>query len=110
MVGCTYQNDGSFYAADQQHSKELKPTEEDEYIVGYSHKFDNLWTVGVSLTYRNLIEGADDVAIDYAVRAYCKEKGLSTAPGGGCDNYDGTLIGYAIINPGSPATVPAMGA
>ncbi|MGH1557497.1 hypothetical protein ACRAWD_05935 [Caulobacter segnis] len=99
VVGCTYQNDGSFYEADQQHSKELKPTEEDEFIVGYSHKFDNLWTVGVSLTYRNLVEGADDVAIDYAVRAYCKEKGLV------CDNYDGTLIDYAIINPGSAATV-----
>lgn len=99
VIGCTYQNDGSFYAADQQHSKELKATEEDEYIVGYSHKFDNLWTVGVTLTYRTLLEGADDVAIDYAVRAYCKEKGLV------CDNYDGTLIDYAIINPGSPATV-----
>jgi len=99
VVGCTYQNDGSFYTADQQHSKELKATEEDEYIIGYSHKFDNLWTVGVSLTYRNLVEGADDVAIDYAVRAYCKEKGLN------CDNYDGTLNDYAIINPGSPATV-----
>ncbi|MET3665327.1 carboxypeptidase regulatory-like domain-containing protein [Caulobacter sp. 1776] len=105
VIGCTYQNDGTFFAADQQHSKELKATEEDEYIIGYSHKFDNLWTVGVSLTYRNLVEGADDVAIDYAVRAYCKEKGLSTAPGGACDNYDGTLIDYAIINPGSPATV-----
>jgi hypothetical protein len=105
VIGCTYQNDGSFYAADQQHSKELKATEEDEYIIGYSHKFDNLWTVGVSLTYRNLIEGADDVAIDYAVRAYCKEKGLSLAAGGGCDNYDGTLNDYAIINPGSAATV-----
>ncbi|PIC01170.1 carboxypeptidase regulatory-like domain-containing protein [Caulobacter sp. X] len=99
VVGCTYQNDGSFYTADQQHSKELKPTEEDEFLVGYSHKFDNLWTVGVTLTYRNLVEGADDVAIDYAVRAYCKEKGIV------CDNYDGTLIDYAIINPGSAATV-----
>ncbi len=99
MIGCTYQNDGTFFAADQQHSKELKATEEDEYLIGYSHKFDNLWTVGVTLTYRNLVEGADDVAIDYAVRAYCKEKGLN------CDNYDGTLQDYAIINPGSPATV-----
>lgn len=99
VIGCTYQNDGSFYAADQQHSKELKATEEDEYILGYSHKFDNLWTIGVTLTYRNLIEGADDVAIDYAVRAYCKQKGLV------CDNYDGTLNDYAIINPGSAATV-----
>ena len=105
VIGCTYQNDGSFYEADQQHSKELKATEEDEYILGYSHKFDNLWTIGATLTYRNLIEGADDVAIDYAVRAYCKEKGLSLVKGGGCDNYDGTLIDYAIINPGSPATV-----
>ncbi len=105
VVGCTYQNDGSFYTADQQHSKELQATEEDEYIIGYSHKFDNLWTVGVTLTYRNLLKGADDVAIDYAVRAYCKQKGLSTAPGGGCDNYDGTLNDYAIINPGYAATV-----
>ncbi len=105
VIGCTYQNDGSFYTAEQQHSKELKATEEDEYILGYSHKFDNLWTVGVTLTYRNLIRGADDVAIDYAVRAYCKQKGLSTAKGGGCDNYDGTLNDYAIINPGYGATV-----
>ena len=105
VIGCAYQNDGSFYQADQQLSKELKATEEDEFMVGYSHKFDNLWTIGATLTYRNLVEGADDVAIDYAVRAYCKEKGLSTAAGGGCDNYDGTLIDYAIINPGSAATV-----
>nr|WP_295109724.1 carboxypeptidase regulatory-like domain-containing protein [uncultured Caulobacter sp.] len=105
VVGCTYQNDGSFFQADQQRSRELKPTETDEYIIGYSHKFDNLWTVGATLTYRNLVEGADDVAIDYAVRAYCKEKGLSTAKGGPCDNYDGTLLNYAIINPGSQATV-----
>jgi hypothetical protein len=99
IVGCTYQNDGTFFAADQQHSKELKATEEDEYIIGYSHKFDNLWTVGVTLTYRNLVEGADDVAIDYAVRAYCKQKGLN------CNNYEGTLNDYAIINPGSAVTV-----
>ncbi|MBU4434354.1 MAG: carboxypeptidase regulatory-like domain-containing protein [Alphaproteobacteria bacterium] len=99
VVGCTYQNDGSFYTADQNHSKELKATEQDEYIIGYSHRFDNLWTIGATLTYRNLIEGADDVAIDYAVIAYCKEKGLV------CDNYDGTLNDYAIINPGSAATV-----
>ena len=105
VIGCTFQNDGSFYQADQQHSKELKATEEDEYIVGYSHKFDNLWTIGATLTYRNLVEGADDVAIDYAVRAYCKDHGLSEADGGGCDNYRGTLNDYAIINPGSAATV-----
>ena len=105
VIGCTYQNDGSFYTADQQTSKELSATEEDEFIIGYSHKFNNLWSASATVTYRNLVKGADDVAIDYAVRNYCAQKGLSLAAGGGCDNYDGTLNDYAIINPGSPATV-----
>jgi hypothetical protein len=104
-VGCTYQNNGTFPTADQATSKELSATEEDEFILGYTHKFNSLWSASATITYRNLLKGSDDVAIDYAVRAYCAKNNLSLAAGGGCNNYNGTLNDYAIINPGSPATV-----
>lgn len=81
----------------------LKSTAEDEFIVGYEHRFDNLWKAGVSLTYRNLLRAADDAAIDAAVIAYCKANNLpmTTAAGDGCeDNWGGTGQ-YLIINPGS---------
>ena len=97
--GCTVQNDGSFYSADQQTSKELSATEEDEFIVGVSHKFNSLWSASATITYRNLVKASDDVAIDYAVRTYCTQNNLT------CSNFVGSLQDYAIINPGNAATV-----
>lgn len=81
----------------------LKSTAEDEFILGYERRFNSLWKGGVSLTYRNLVRAADDAAIDAAVIAYCKAKGLvmTTADSTGCEDLWGGTSQYLIINPGS---------
>jgi len=80
----------------------VKSTSEDEYILGFEHRFDNLWKAGVTLTYRNLLRAADDAAIDGAVIAYCKANGyaLTNAAGTGCSQLWTGLDQYLIVNPG----------
>jgi len=80
----------------------VKATAEDEYILGYEHRFNSLWKANVNLTYRTLLRAADDAAIDSAVLAYCDAHGYArfTAAGDGCEETWSGLNQYLIVNPG----------
>ena len=51
----------------------LESTYEDEFILGWEHRFDNDWTIGVTGMWRTLGRVSEDIAIDQAVRAYCAD-------------------------------------
>jgi outer membrane receptor protein involved in Fe transport len=75
----------------------VKSTSEDEYILGFEHRFDNLWKAGVTLTYRTLLRAADDAAIDAAVVSYCAANGYNVTA---CKATWTGLDQYLILNPG----------
>ncbi|MGS7457757.1 hypothetical protein, partial [Mycobacterium tuberculosis] len=49
---CVIRNNGLAPAPDTVSALNLKSTYQDEYIIGYEHRIDALWKVGVNLTYR----------------------------------------------------------
>jgi hypothetical protein len=125
-VGCAVRGDGSLQPFAANTSKNLKSTQEDEYILGYEHQFDSLWKASATLTYRNLNRVSEDVAVDAAVRNYCTKNGIAgcgatynvAAPTPGCTTFlAGPRAGqtrcagfsgfrqYTIINPGETSTI-----
>jgi len=99
-VGCEVTADGTPTPTDATVSKNLKATYQDEYILGFERQFDPLWRAGVTLSYRNLGNAAEDAAIDRAVLNYCAAKGIA-----GCDDIWSGFHQYVIINPGSSQTI-----
>jgi outer membrane receptor protein involved in Fe transport len=99
-TGCTVRNNGQVQPFASNISQTLKSTADDEYILGYEHRFDSLWKGGVTLTYRKSLRAADDVSIDPAVVAFCKKNGIA-----GCDAIYSGFHQYTIINPGAAATI-----
>lgn len=81
---------------------DLGSTYEDEFLIGYEQQFNDLWSGGVSLTYRKLGRVAEDVGLDYALTQYCINNGLSLADPG-CQ-FSGSDV-FRIINPGEDATI-----
>lgn len=81
-------------------SDNLKPSEEDEIILGASYKLNDLWSVGLTYTRRRLLANADDIAIDAGVRAYCAAEGIA-----GCDTIWSGFHQYVIANPNRDITV-----
>ncbi|MHA4837841.1 TonB-dependent receptor [Sphingopyxis sp. MSC1_008] len=75
-------------------SQNLKPSEEDEIILGASYKLDDRWTVGLTYTRRRLLSYADDISVDAGVRAYCAAEGIA-----GCDDVWTGFHQYVIANP-----------
>jgi len=125
-IGCNVRGDGSLQPFAANTSKNLKSTQQDEYILGYEHQFDSLWKASATLTYRNLNRVSEDVAIDSAVRNYCTANGIAgcgaayfvAAPTPGCTTFTaGVNAGrtrcagfsgfrqYTIINPGEASTI-----
>lgn len=91
---------GAIRDQDQVVSKNLKPTEEEEIILGASYKLSDRWTFGVSYTRRRMLANADDIAIDAGVLAYCAAEGIA-----GCDAIWGGFHQYVIANPNSDITI-----
>jgi len=100
LRGCTVRNNGTIQPFVSNISRNLKSTADDEYILGYEHRFDSLWKAGATLTFRKSLRAADDVAVDPAVQAYCKAKGIV-----GCEDVFSGFHQYTIINPGMAQTI-----
>ena len=98
--GCTVRNNGQIQPFVSNISRNLKSTADDEYILGYEHRFDSLWKAGATLTFRKSLRAADDVAVDPAVQAYCKVNNIV-----GCENVFSGFHQYTIINPGMAQTI-----
>ena len=84
-------------------SSNLKPSRDSEIILGYNQRVSDV-TVGLIYTRRRVDRLTEDVAVDQAVLAYCRENGIT-----GCeDTWTGTHQ-YSLINPGSDAVVALAG-
>ncbi len=98
-LGCTVYGDGEADPSDSKFSTTLKPTSEDEFILGLERHFNPLWKGSVTLTYRNLNTVSEDVAVDSAVVAWCQKNGIS-----GCASIWSGYDQYVVLNPGKSAT------
>ncbi|MGH6631914.1 TonB-dependent receptor domain-containing protein [Sphingopyxis sp.] len=76
-------------------SQNLKPSEEDEIILGASYKLDDRWTIGLTYTRRRLLSYADDISIDAGVVAYCRAEGVAGCVLG-CP-YEGEVALSAVV-------------
>jgi len=107
LRACGVQGDGSAEPADAKYAEGTKATNEDEFILGYEHKFDNQWSIGAALTYRTLNNVSEDVAVDYLVRQYCAANlpgTPTTGQQGACFNQFSGDHQYVILNPGEDLT------
>lgn len=104
---CNVRNNGTSPAPEAIAAQNLKSTYQDEYIIGYQHRFNELWTAGVNLTYRNLGRISEDALLDYGIRNWCAANGYAAtnAGGTGCEDVWFGEHQYLIINPGSDVKI-----
>lgn len=104
---CVIRNNGLAPAPDTVSALNLKSTYQDEYIIGYEHRIDALWKVGVNLTYRNLGRVSEDTVMDQAIRVWCSANGYAqtNAAKTGCTDVWNGSHQFLIINPGSDVVV-----
>lgn len=100
---CQVNGNGSQDPADAKYAPGTKATNEDEFIVGYERRFNDLWTVGAALTYRKLNNVSEDVAVDYLVQRYCAETFTGANLAACNDQFYGDHQ-YIIMNPGNDLT------
>ena len=72
---------------------QLKPMNQDEFILGLQHRFANKWTGGIKVIYRKVNDGMDDFCDGNAFARYAQDKGYT--------NFDpGSLAQCVLVNPG----------
>jgi hypothetical protein len=97
---CAVTGDGTTALPEALVARNLESTYEDEFILGWEHRFDNDWTIGVSGVWRTLGRTAEDAAIDAAVLQYCSDNAIA-----GCSSVWTGFHQYVILNPGADLTV-----
>jgi len=100
---CQVRNNGVSPNPDAVAAKNLQSTYQDEYILGFEHRFNDLWKGGVNLTYRNLGRISEDALLDVGIQNWCAANGYAktNAGGTGCADVWSGEHQYLIINPGS---------
>lgn len=98
---CNVTGDGSVKDPTYYLSKNLKATQETEWILGYEQKIGS-WKASLSYTHRSLDHTTEDSSLDYAIYNYCKAQGLSDCPA--LSSLTGSTQ-FAIVNPGEDATI-----
>jgi len=88
-------------------SQQLEATNEDEFILGYTRRLDDLWTVGAAVTYRKLNKVSEDITLDGYVVQYCADNGFNVAACAA--RWDGSWQ-YVVINPGEDIDIYTRGA
>ncbi|MBU2379493.1 MAG: TonB-dependent receptor [Alphaproteobacteria bacterium] len=99
-VGCRVTDRGEVADTSSLSAQNLESTQEEEWILGYERRINDLWTVTASVNYRDLLRNAEDVAIDAAVLNYCTAQGIV-----GCDSIYTGFHQYVIVNPGASSTI-----
>ncbi len=74
---CYVYGNGSQEGATAKTAIGLKPTEVDETILGTTYKVNDLWTVGLTATYRNTKNASEDSDFGDAIVKYLTEHGLN---------------------------------
>lgn len=99
-MGCRVTGRGEVPDTSSLTSQNLKSTQEEEFILGYERRFNDLWSASATVIYRDLLRNAEDVAIDAAVLQYCADEGIA-----GCGAIWTGFHQYVIVNPGSDSTI-----
>lgn len=99
-VACSVYGDGAAADASAAVSQNLQATEQEEYVLGFEHQINDLWSANAAFIYRDLINTAEDVAVDIAVIDLCEQEGIT-----GCEDIWTGYHQYTIINPGQAATI-----
>jgi hypothetical protein len=84
-------------------SSTLQPSYADEWNLGVEQRL-GAWRVRAAYINRRLGRALDDMAVDAAALAYCREKGIA-----GCDDVFTGFHQYVLGNPGSDVTVRLNG-
>jgi outer membrane receptor protein involved in Fe transport len=84
--------------------QQLESTYEDEFILGWEHRFDNDWTIGITAIWQTLGRVSEDVAIDRAVREYCAANFTAAQAAQCAQVWDGQHQ-YSLTNPGEDLTI-----
>jgi hypothetical protein len=98
--GCEVTGDGSVRNPSSLISQTLESTYEDEYLLGWEHRFDNDWTIGLSGMWRTLGRVSEDSALDAAILQWCTDNAVPN-----CSSVWTGFHQYVIINPGADATI-----
>ncbi len=108
---CVTRNNGRSPDPEAVAAQNLGSTFQDEWILGYEHRFGPLWKAGVNLTYRTLGRVSEDALLDYGIQNWCLANGypsVRAASGRGGTGCAGIWSGehqYLIINPGKDAVI-----
>ncbi|MFT4075165.1 MAG: TonB-dependent receptor [Asticcacaulis sp.] len=95
---CVYYGDGSQEPANAKAAIGLKASSENEYILGTDYRINDLWSVGINLTYRNLDQVSEDTDFTDQINEWLVANGYSTS------DYTSTN-NYYVWNPGSSVTI-----
>jgi hypothetical protein len=96
VAACHVYGNGTQEAADAKTAFGLKATEEDEAILGFTYKASDLWTLGLSYTYRNLKRISEDSDFQDAIINYLDANNLDSS-----QYTDGTIsTSYYVWNVG----------
>jgi hypothetical protein len=104
--GCIVYGNGIQEPAGSKAAVGLKASYEDEFIVGFEHKFNPLWKASATLTYRNLGRTAEDMAVDSAIVKWCARN--PTVNGCSAPDLTDVLYGdadYVVATPGRDTTI-----
>jgi len=94
---CHVYGNGTQEKADAKTAFGFKATEEDEFILGTTYKVNDLWTMGLSYTYRNLKHVSEDSDFQDAIINYLDAHGLDYS-----QYTDGTISSsYYVWNVGN---------
>ena len=88
-------------------SQGLEATNEDEFVLGYEYRANDLWSFGAAVTHRKLNKVSEDITLDSFVVQYCEDNGFDA------DACAATWDGgwqYVIINPGEDIDIYSRGA
>lgn len=98
--GCSVIAAGTVTGGEAFVSANLEASEEEEFILGVSHRLGDLWTVGLTYTRRELLQNAEDSAIDDAVLKLCADEGIV-----GCEAIWTGYGQYVLNNPGEDIVI-----
>ncbi len=99
-IGCRVTGRGNVPDTSSLTAQNLESTQEEEFIIGYERRFNDLWSATASVTYRDLLRNAEDVAIDAAVLNLCTRERIA-----GCGAIYTGFHQYVIVNPGANSTI-----
>lgn len=113
VPGCRVTGRGNVLDTSALSAHNLESTQEEEFLIGYERRFNDLWSASATVIYRDLLRNAEDVAIDAAVLDYCAEEGIDSVreagtvedPFEGCDAIWTGFHQYVIVNPGANSEI-----